>query len=61
MILEAHKRASKENKWDFKDDGSMILHYGLGEVVAIPGETTNIKITYPEDLAIAEGILKFFK
>jgi 2-C-methyl-D-erythritol 4-phosphate cytidylyltransferase len=34
----------------------------LGETVhTIPGERTNIKITYPEDIAIAEEILSHTK
>jgi 2-C-methyl-D-erythritol 4-phosphate cytidylyltransferase len=38
------------------DDGSLV--FALGEPVAtVPGERTNIKITFEEDLAIAEAIL----
>jgi 2-C-methyl-D-erythritol 4-phosphate cytidylyltransferase len=38
------------------DDGSLV--FALGEpVVTVPGESTNIKITFEEDMAIAEAIL----
>ena len=45
---------------EMSDDGSLVL--ALGETVhTIPGERTNIKITYPEDIAIAEEILSHMK
>ena len=27
-------------------------------VVAVPGEATNLKVTYPEDVALAERLLR---
>ncbi len=58
IIKEAHRRAATENKWDFTDDASMVLHYRLAEVKIVEGESSNIKITYPEDLEVAESILR---
>ena len=53
--LGAHRRA-RANGFSSNDEGSLVL--ALGEKVAtVPGDRTNIKITYPEDAAIAEAIL----
>ena len=52
-LLEAH-RASDD---DASDDASMIERTG-GRIVSIPGEPSNLKITYPEDLAMAEALLR---
>ncbi|MDA0302192.1 MAG: 2-C-methyl-D-erythritol 4-phosphate cytidylyltransferase, partial [Chloroflexi bacterium] len=41
---------------DVTDDASMIEHLGM-PVVVVPGETTNMKITTPADLAIARVLL----
>ena len=41
----------------FTDDASVAAAYGV-EVRCLPGERTNIKITTPEDLALAERLLK---
>jgi 2-C-methyl-D-erythritol 4-phosphate cytidylyltransferase len=56
LIVRAH-RAARERGLKSSDDGSLVL--ALGERVAtVPGERTNIKITYREDIVIAEAILK---
>jgi 2-C-methyl-D-erythritol 4-phosphate cytidylyltransferase len=56
LILRAH-RAARERGFQSSDDGSLVL--ALGEQVAtVPGERTNIKVTYREDLAVADAILK---
>lgn len=47
LLREAHDRADKEG-WEVTDDASMVER--LAEVVTIPGEAANIKITVPEDL-----------
>jgi 2-C-methyl-D-erythritol 4-phosphate cytidylyltransferase len=39
------------------DDASLIEEAG-GRVLAVEGEKTNIKLTTPEDLTLAEAILK---
>jgi 2-C-methyl-D-erythritol 4-phosphate cytidylyltransferase len=40
------------------DDCSLVLRYRLAPVLTVEGDATNIKITYPQDLAIADAILK---
>jgi len=55
LVLRAHRKAYADGLKS-SDDGSLVL--ALGETVkTIPGERTNIKITYKEDIAIAEEIL----
>jgi 2-C-methyl-D-erythritol 4-phosphate cytidylyltransferase len=55
LIRRAH-RAARDNGFKSSDDGSLVL--ALGEKVAtVPGERTNLKVTFREDLAIAEAIL----
>jgi 2-C-methyl-D-erythritol 4-phosphate cytidylyltransferase len=55
LILRAHREA-KARGFQSSDDGSLVL--ALGEPVhTVPGERTNIKVTYREDVAIAEAIL----
>ncbi|HEX5131386.1 MAG TPA: 2-C-methyl-D-erythritol 4-phosphate cytidylyltransferase [Candidatus Krumholzibacteria bacterium] len=56
LIVKAH-RAARARGFASSDDGSLVL--ALGEPVAIvDGERTNIKVTYREDVAIAEAILR---
>ena len=39
------------------DDAAMVEGMG-GRVVTVPGERTAIKITYPEDLLLAEALVR---
>jgi 2-C-methyl-D-erythritol 4-phosphate cytidylyltransferase len=56
LIVRAHREA-KVRGLASSDDGSLVL--ALGEPVhTIPGERTNIKVTFREDVAIAEAILR---
>jgi 2-C-methyl-D-erythritol 4-phosphate cytidylyltransferase len=56
LLVKAHRRAQSD-EFVSSDDGSLVL--ALGErVTTIPGERTNIKITYIEDAMIAEAILE---
>jgi 2-C-methyl-D-erythritol 4-phosphate cytidylyltransferase/2-C-methyl-D-erythritol 2,4-cyclodiphosphate synthase len=47
ILKEAHERALAEG-WEVTDDASMVER--LAEVVTVPGEAANVKITVPEDL-----------
>ncbi|HSL69582.1 MAG TPA: 2-C-methyl-D-erythritol 4-phosphate cytidylyltransferase [Longimicrobiales bacterium] len=55
MITAAHHRAARENLVA-TDDAALVVHYG-GKVRVVPGERSNIKITVPEDLRLAEAWL----
>lgn len=55
LILRAHKEARARGFFS-SDDGSLVL--ALGQPVhTVAGERTNIKVTFREDVAIAEAIL----
>jgi 2-C-methyl-D-erythritol 4-phosphate cytidylyltransferase len=55
-ILKAYEEAAKEGYYA-TDDAALIERYG-GTVKVIMGSYANIKITTPEDLYIAEALLK---
>jgi 2-C-methyl-D-erythritol 4-phosphate cytidylyltransferase len=52
VLLAAHA-ASDE---DATDDAALVEAAG-GAVVVVPGDPRNLKVTYPEDLAVAEALL----
>jgi len=56
IILEAHRRAREQN-FTGTDDAGLVEHLGL-PVKIVPGSYENIKITTPEDLVVAEAIIK---
>lgn len=55
-ILRAHQKAIEEG-FEATDDCALYERY-IGRVKIVPGEATNIKITFPEDIMLAETILK---
>jgi 2-C-methyl-D-erythritol 4-phosphate cytidylyltransferase len=56
VLRAAHRRAAEEG-YAATDDAQLIERYG-GDVVVVEGSRTNLKLTYPEDLALAEAILR---
>lgn len=56
LILNAHKKAIKNNIFNATDDCTLVLDQTLIHVVN--GDETNIKITTPSDMMLAEKILK---
>jgi 2-C-methyl-D-erythritol 4-phosphate cytidylyltransferase len=58
LILEAHREARKDN-FLATDDASLLERMGH-PVKVVEGSTENIKITTPEDLIMAEAILREF-
>lgn len=57
--FDLYKKAlelAKSQKKDFTDDCALIENYGE-KVCAVTGDYGNIKITTPEDIAVAESIL----
>lgn len=56
LIVRAHREAKSAGR-ESSDDGSLVL--ALGEPVAtVDGERGNIKVTYPDDVSMAETILQ---
>jgi 2-C-methyl-D-erythritol 4-phosphate cytidylyltransferase len=58
IIRRAHEMARQQGVTDASDDCSLVLHSKLAPVASVPGDRANIKITYPQDIAIAEAILR---
>lgn len=58
LIKKAHERALSE-KFSGTDDASLVENMGEA-VLMIYGSPYNIKITTPEDMVIAKGILRFY-
>lgn len=56
LILSAHERADAEG-WDVTDDAMLVERLGH-PVHASRGDRRNLKITVPEDLAMAEWLLE---
>ncbi len=55
-LKDCHDRGVKEG-WEVTDDAALFERCGL-PVHILPGEETNLKVTTPVDLAIAEFILR---
>lgn len=55
-ILSLHDRSIADNKHDFIDSVSMMLHYGR-KIKTVQGPAENIKVTTPADFYICRGLL----
>jgi 2-C-methyl-D-erythritol 4-phosphate cytidylyltransferase len=55
VLLQAH-RAAEEERFAGTDDAVLVERIG-GKVAVIPGSRDNVKVTYPEDLELAEAII----
>lgn len=56
FVVDSLLRAHRGSDEDATDDAELVERAG-GTIVVIPGEGRNLKITYPGDLALAEGLL----
>lgn len=56
ILRDAYGRAREEGR-EGTDDASLVEGAGY-PVIPLPGEEANVKITIPEDLRIAEGLLR---
>jgi 2-C-methyl-D-erythritol 4-phosphate cytidylyltransferase len=56
LIVEAHDRAVRQ-AIDATDDSTLVEQMGKS-VLVLQGETTNIKITTPDDILLAEALLR---
>ncbi|MDB9487428.1 2-C-methyl-D-erythritol 4-phosphate cytidylyltransferase [Dolichospermum circinale CS-537/01] len=59
LLKHCHAEGIRQG-WEVTDDAALFEKCGL-EVRIVPGEETNLKITTPQDLAIAEFILSHRK
>jgi 2-C-methyl-D-erythritol 4-phosphate cytidylyltransferase len=55
-LLDAYARAGQEG-FAATDDAALLEKYGY-HVRVVDGETSNIKITFREDLVMAEALLR---
>jgi len=58
VIREAHERARRDGVRDAVDDCSLVLRYNLGPIHVVLGDVSNIKLTYIEDLYLAERLFQ---
>jgi 2-C-methyl-D-erythritol 4-phosphate cytidylyltransferase len=58
IIKKAHELADREGVIKSVDDCSLVLKYNLGDIYVVDGSTFNIKITYPEDIYLAEKLFQ---
>jgi 2-C-methyl-D-erythritol 4-phosphate cytidylyltransferase len=56
LILEAHARADQDGL-EVTDDALLVERLGKS-VFVIDGERTNLKITVPEDIWVAEALIR---
>ena len=58
VITRAHELAAADPGFSPTDDCGVVMRYLPGVPVHIvPGSERNIKVTYPQDLAVAEALL----
>lgn len=56
LIKKAHELSKDDS--DFTDDCGLILKYNLDKVFVVNGSNTNIKITYKEDIFLADKLFQ---
>ncbi len=54
VIKKAHELSINDN--NFTDDSGLVVKYGLAKVFIVEGSKKNLKITYPNDLVIAQNL-----
>jgi 2-C-methyl-D-erythritol 4-phosphate cytidylyltransferase len=55
-LLDAHEKANQEGVWA-TDDAALLERYRY-RVRVVEGEVTNLKITFPSDIVMAEALLE---
>lgn len=58
LIKKAHLLSQSDGFCNVTDDCGLILNYNLAEVYVVDGEESNIKITYKEDLYLADRLFQ---
>lgn len=57
VLRGAHEVARSEGRFDATDDAQLVERYG-GTIVIVDGSPKNMKLTYAEDLEIAELLMR---
>lgn len=58
LLRNAHALAASDVDLQVTDDCRLILHYGLSKVHVVAGDISNIKITYPSDIYLADRLFQ---
>ena len=58
LLRKAHALAVNDKQLKVTDDCGLILHYRLGKVHVVAGDASNIKITYPSDIYLADRLFQ---
>jgi ribitol-5-phosphate 2-dehydrogenase (NADP+) / D-ribitol-5-phosphate cytidylyltransferase len=58
VIRAAHERARAEGFNGATDDCGLVLKYGLADILVVPGDEDNIKITYNGDIHLADKLFQ---
>jgi 2-C-methyl-D-erythritol 4-phosphate cytidylyltransferase len=58
LICQAHRMAKEKKIKNVSDDCSLVVQFGLADIFVIDGNVENIKITHPNDIQVAEEILR---
>lgn len=58
IIKHAHNLAKQEDYLEVTDDCALVKKFNLAEIFVVKGDESNIKITYPLDIDIADKIFQ---
>jgi len=58
LIKKAHTMALEDKELEVTDDCGLIIRYNLSPIFVVEGDRFNIKVTYPEDLYLADKIFQ---
>lgn len=58
LLRQAHKLAKGKTDIKVTDDCGLVLHFGLAPVKLVDGNVSNIKITYPSDIYLADRLFQ---
>jgi 2-C-methyl-D-erythritol 4-phosphate cytidylyltransferase len=58
LLRRAHALAEQNPSVPFTDDCGIVVHFDLAKVHVVRGEERNLKITYPEDVFLADKLFQ---
>lgn len=58
IIEEAYRRFFKEKNLEVTDDCGIVKYYGLSDIYVVDGNERNLKITYQEDIYLADRLFQ---